>query len=64
MKKVVVIGAGIAGLAAAYALHQASCDGTPVDWVLIEKDERVGGKIATLRTGGFVIDGGDRKSVV
>jgi len=58
VKKVVVIGAGITGLAAAHALHKAHCDGEPVDWVLIEKDNRVGGKIVTERTGGFVIDGG------
>lgn len=46
------------GLAAAYTLHEARRGGTDVDWVLLEKDDRVGGKIITERTGGFVIDGG------
>ncbi len=58
MKRVVVIGAGITGLAAAYALHEAQSQGAQVDWLLIEKDERVGGKIATDFSHGFVIDGG------
>lgn len=53
-----MIGAGITGLAAAYALQQASSRRESFDWVLFEKDERVGGKILTVRTGGFVLDGG------
>jgi len=58
VKRIVVIGAGITGLAAAYALHQAKSEGQDVEWLLLEREDRVGGKIHTERTGGFVIDGG------
>ena len=50
---VVVIGAGIAGLAAAYRLVQ---DGMLV--TVIERDDRVGGKILTESVDGFVIEAG------
>ncbi len=58
MKKVVVIGGGITGLSAAYALHQARQSGQDVDYVLIEKDERLGGKILTEKIDGYVVEGG------
>jgi len=50
---VVVIGAGIAGLAAAYRLVQ---DGVLV--TVLERDERLGGKILTETVDGFVVEGG------
>lgn len=58
MKRVVVIGGGAAGLAGALALQRAAEAGEPVDWVLLEKDDRLGGKILTERRDGFIIDGG------
>ncbi|MEM7095133.1 MAG: protoporphyrinogen oxidase [Actinomycetota bacterium] len=48
---VVVIGGGIAGLAAAYQLHR---DGMPCR--LLEADERVGGKIRTSEFAGRLVD--------
>lgn len=58
MKKVVVIGAGITGLSAAYFLHKSMEAGEPVDYLLVEKDHRVGGKIVTNKLDGFTIEGG------
>ena len=50
---VVVIGGGIAGLAAAYELELAG-----LDVRLLEASPRLGGVIHTERTGGWVIDEG------
>jgi protoporphyrinogen/coproporphyrinogen III oxidase len=52
VKKVVVVGGGIAGLAAAYELHKGGCAVT-----VVEKD-RLGGVIRTERVGDFLIEGG------
>ncbi len=51
----VVVGGGIAGLSAAYALSQAD---PPVACTLVEADSRLGGKILTEQAEGFVIEGG------
>lgn len=59
MPHVTIIGGGIAGLATAFYLQQRSrATGTPVDYTLIERDERFGGKIVTKTEGDFVIEGG------
>jgi oxygen-dependent protoporphyrinogen oxidase len=50
---VIVIGAGIAGLAAAYRLHKAGLRVT-----VLEKEGRVGGRMSTDRIDGMVIDRG------
>jgi oxygen-dependent protoporphyrinogen oxidase len=55
MKRTVIVGGGIAGLAAAYRLMQAVPD---LAIRLIESDSRLGGKIVTDRVDGFVIEGG------
>ena len=52
----VVVGGGIAGLSAAYALSQS--DGPPVACTLVEGDSRLGGKILTEQVNDFVIEGG------
>jgi oxygen-dependent protoporphyrinogen oxidase len=61
MKRVIVIGGGAAGLAAAYKVRRAADEGHDVDVLLVEKD-RLGGKIATriVEHDGerFVVDGG------
>lgn len=51
--KVVVVGAGIAGLAAAWELTRAG-----TDVVVLESERRAGGIIVTERTDGFVVEGG------
>ncbi len=55
MSRIVVIGGGIAGLAAAYRLTQSAPDLT---LTLIESETRLGGKITTERVDGFTIEGG------
>lgn len=53
--KIVVVGAGIAGLAAAWELART---GTGADVVVLESERRPGGVIVTERRDGFVIEGG------
>jgi protoporphyrinogen/coproporphyrinogen III oxidase len=58
-KHVVIIGGGISGMATAYALQdEAQRAGLDLTYTLIERDKRLGGKIATEQTGGFTIEGG------
>lgn len=47
MKRVIIIGGGVAGLGAAYKVKRAADEGHDVEFVLLEKDGRVGGKVAT-----------------
>ena len=47
VKHVIIIGGGVAGLGAAYKIRRAADAGHDVDFVLVEKDERLGGKLAT-----------------
>lgn len=56
MKHVAIIGGGITGLAAAFYLRQYAQ--TPLQITLLESAPRLGGKIATLREDGFVVEGG------
>ncbi len=57
--RVCVVGGGITGLAAAYALQKGSREtGMPLEIVLFEREPRLGGKILTERIDGFVIEGG------
>lgn len=55
MKRVVIVGGGIAGLATAYYLQKR---GSKVDYKLIESDSQFGGKIVSARENGFVVEGG------
>lgn len=59
MKRVVIIGGGIAGLAAAYSLreHQKP-SGNDFEIVLVEKKMTLGGNIRTEKEKGFLIEGG------
>lgn len=50
---VVVVGGGLAGLAAARRLHRAG-----VPWRLLEASDRLGGRVATDRVDGFLLDRG------
>lgn len=58
MKRVVVIGGGICGLSAAYRIQKAIESGEGVDYLLVEKDNRLGGKILTEKIDGFTVEGG------
>lgn len=67
MKRIIIIGGGVAGLGAAYKVSRAAAEGHDVEYVLVEKDPRLGGKIASETVpdewGGangaqFMIDGG------
>lgn len=64
MKKIIIIGGGIAGLGAAYKVKRAASLGHDVDFILVEKDPRLGGKILTeivpdpTGNGRFIVDGG------
>ena len=57
--RVVVVGGGIAGLAAAHRLVELSRDeGWPLDLVLLEAADRLGGTIRTERADGFLLEAG------
>ncbi len=58
MKRVAIIGGGIAGLSAAYYLEKARQNGARLDWALFEKSDRLGGVIATEQREGFVLEAG------
>jgi len=58
MKRIAIIGGGIAGLSAAFYLEKARRAGANLQWVLFEKSDRLGGVIETERRDGFVIEAG------
>jgi oxygen-dependent protoporphyrinogen oxidase len=59
MPKVIIIGGGIAGLAAAVHLKSgAKAYGKAIDVQLLEKNSRIGGKIVTEKYNGCLIEGG------
>ncbi len=62
MKRVAIVGGGIAGLAAAYELEQQRLAGAAVDWQLYEASARLGGIVSTTRgpieDAGFVLEEG------
>ena len=47
MKKVIIIGGGIAGLAAAYRIQRKISEGADLECILLEGSGRFGGKIFT-----------------
>jgi oxygen-dependent protoporphyrinogen oxidase len=58
-KRVIVVGGGLSGLAAAHRIHERSgALRRPVELTLLEARERVGGVIATERRDGFTLEGG------
>ncbi len=59
MSRVVIVGGGITGLAAAYTLEKLSQEkGLPIEYTLLESSGRFGGKVLTDVHDGFVIEGG------
>lgn len=53
MKNVLIIGGGISGLAAAYRLHKTD---PTVPFVLLEREERLGGKVVTDYVDGLIVE--------
>jgi protoporphyrinogen/coproporphyrinogen III oxidase len=58
VKRIAIVGGGIAGLTAAYELSQQRRCGTSVEVVLFESSNRLGGIVETVREGGFIIECG------
>jgi len=58
MKKIIIIGGGIAGLATAYRIQRKILEGADLECVLLEGSDRFGGKISTEKSDGFVIERG------
>lgn len=55
--QVVVVGGGIAGLAAAHRLQKEVGD-RPLRYTLLEASPRLGGKITSQHNGGYLVEGG------
>jgi oxygen-dependent protoporphyrinogen oxidase len=58
MKRIAIVGGGIAGLTAAYELELARKRGAEIDWHLYEAGDRLGGIVETTQSQGFVREGG------
>jgi oxygen-dependent protoporphyrinogen oxidase len=58
MKRIAIIGGGIAGVTAGYELAKLAREGAPVEATLFECGNRFGGIVETVREGGFVIECG------
>ena len=58
MKRIAIVGGGIAGVAAAYELARMARDGAAMQVVLFEASTRLGGIVETVREGGFVMECG------
>jgi len=58
MRRIAIIGGGIAGLTAAFELARLARDGAPIEAVLYESSGRLGGLIETVREGGFTVEAG------
>jgi oxygen-dependent protoporphyrinogen oxidase len=59
VRRVIVIGAGITGLAAAHHLGElaASCE-MPLEVTIVERGDRAGGPLKTIRRDGFIMEAG------
>ncbi len=58
MKRIAVIGGGIAGLSAAFSLEQNRCAGAPIEYVIYESSPRLGGVVRSERVEGFLVEAG------
>ena len=57
-KRIAVIGGGTAGLSAAYSLHKKKLAGSPIEFVVYEAAQHLGGVIRTERIDDCVIEAG------
>ena len=58
MKRIAIIGGGIAGLAAAFYLQRARAQGAGLEYVLYERGSRVGGVLQTEEVEGYLLEAG------
>ena len=58
MKRIAIIGGGIAGLSAAYELEHHRKSGADIDYLLYEASPRIGGVLQTERIEGCLIEAG------
>ena len=58
MKRIAIVGGGIAGLSAAYFLEKNRKQGSALEWKLFEKSGRLGGVIRTEYLDGYVLEAG------
>jgi oxygen-dependent protoporphyrinogen oxidase len=58
LKRIAIIGGGISGLAAAYALEERRTRGVPVEYVLLEASPRLGGVLVTDRVQDCLVEAG------
>jgi len=58
MKRIAIIGGGISGLSAAFALEKARADGAEVDYTLYESGQRLGGCLSSDRIEGCLVEAG------
>ncbi len=58
MRRIAIVGGGIAGVTAAWQLAKLAADGARVEAVLFEASSRLGGIVETVRRDGFIIECG------
>ncbi|MHB1397180.1 MAG: protoporphyrinogen oxidase [Trichloromonadaceae bacterium] len=59
MQRIVIIGAGISGLSTAYAIERgAAAAGIAVETIVLEKKDRIGGKIWSIKEEGYLCEWG------
>src|ERR1700686_5889936 len=58
MKRIAIIGGGISGLSAAFALEKQRRSGASLEYVLFESSPRLGGVVVTERVDGCLVEAG------
>ena len=58
MKRIAIIGGGISGLSAAFALEKHRMAGAALEYVLFESSPRLGGVLVTERVDGCLVEAG------
>src|SRR5216684_8542326 len=58
MKRIAIIGGGISGLSAAFALEEQRRSCAPLEYVLFESSPRLGGVLVTERVAGCLVEAG------